>query len=181
MNTRALITAATIFVSQPSAFVLAQASSAYIESGGGTAVDTRGQRYFGKDYPEKLMHWMVDRVYSISPDYPYGDRAQRHEGTGYFRLSLAPKTGTVTQVRVVRSTGFASLDACATTALRWLAAILVPFALSYACYWLPVWLGGSEDQHSAWEFLVVGVWFAAGVVASVVVTFIVRRHATRTI
>jgi TonB family protein len=118
MNTRALITAATIFVSQPSAFVLAQASSAYIESGGGTAVDTRGQRYFGKDYPEKLMPWMVDRVYSISPDYPYGDRAQRHEGTGYFRLSLAPKTGTVTQVRVVRSTGFASLDACATTALR---------------------------------------------------------------
>jgi hypothetical protein len=67
------------------------------------------------------------------------------------------------------------------TALRWFAAILAPFALSYVCYWLPVWLGGSQDEHSAWEFLIVGVWFFAGVVASVVVTFIVRRHATRTI
>ena len=66
-------------------------------------------------------------------------------------------------------------------ALRWFAAILVPFALSYVCYWLPVWLGGSQDQHSAWEFLIVGVWFVAGVVSSVVVTFIVRRHATQII
>src|SRR4051794_9873193 len=118
MNTRSLITAVVVLLSQPSASVFAQARSAYIESGNGAAVDLKGRRYSGKDYPEKLMPWMVDRVYSISPDYPYRDRAEHHEGKGYFRLSLAPNTGAVTQVQIVRSTGFPSLDACATAALR---------------------------------------------------------------
>ena|SRR5437867_8960777 len=66
-------------------------------------------------------------------------------------------------------------------AVRWCAAVLVPLALSYVCYWMPVWLGGSPDQHFSWELLVVGAWFVAGLVASVVVTFIVSRHATPTI
>ena len=67
------------------------------------------------------------------------------------------------------------------TALRWSGAVLIPFALSYVCYWLPVWLGGSQDQHSTWEILIVGVWFIAGLLASIVVTLFVARHATRTI
>jgi hypothetical protein len=68
-------------------------------------------------------------------------------------------------------------------AIRWCAAILVPLALSYCCYWLPVWLGDTRDraQYSSWEFLVVGIWFVAGLLPSIVVTFILGRHATRTI
>jgi ABC-type thiamin/hydroxymethylpyrimidine transport system permease subunit len=66
-------------------------------------------------------------------------------------------------------------------AIRWCAAVLVPFALSYCCYWIPVWLGGSRDQHSSWEFLVVGIWFVAGLLVCGVVTYIIGRHATRTI
>ena len=63
--------------------------------------------------------------------------------------------------------------------MRWTAALFLPFALSYCCYWLPVWLGGTEDQHSSWEPLVVGVWSFAGLVASGIVTFIVSRYAKR--
>src|SRR5687768_7103056 len=67
------------------------------------------------------------------------------------------------------------------TATRWCTAVLVPFALSYCCYWMPVWLGGSGDQYSSWEVLIVGVWFVAGLLGSAIITFIVERHATRTI
>jgi hypothetical protein len=65
--------------------------------------------------------------------------------------------------------------------VRWCAAVLMPFVFSYCCYWMPVWLGGSQDQYSSWEFLVVGAWFLAGLFASVVVMLIVRRYAARTI
>jgi outer membrane biosynthesis protein TonB len=121
MNARVLFIAATIVIAASCrSAVFAQASSAYIDSGSGAAVDVKGRRYSGKDYPDKLMPWMVDRVYSISPDYPHRDRAQHHQGKGYFRLSLDSKTGVVTQVRLLQSTGFPSLDACATAALcRW--------------------------------------------------------------
>jgi hypothetical protein len=66
-------------------------------------------------------------------------------------------------------------------AIRWCVATLVPFALAYCCYWIPVWLGGSEDQHLSWEFLFVGAWFLAGLVASVVVMLMVRRYTARAI
>jgi hypothetical protein len=65
--------------------------------------------------------------------------------------------------------------------VRWCAAVLVPLALSCCCYWAPVWLGSRGDQYSSWELLVVGVWFVAGLLASVVVTFILGRHAARAI
>ena len=61
--------------------------------------------------------------------------------------------------------------------LRWLGAVAVPFALAYGLYWSPVWLGSSDiAQYSAWQFLVVGVWFLAGVTASVVVIFALGRR-----
>jgi hypothetical protein len=61
--------------------------------------------------------------------------------------------------------------------VRWLGAVAVPFALAYVLYWSPVWLGSSDvAQYSAWQFLVVGVWFLAGVTASVVVIFALGRR-----
>ena len=61
--------------------------------------------------------------------------------------------------------------------LRWFAAIVLPLALAYCGYWMPVWLGVPPDQRFSWEFLVVGCWWFAGVITSSIVTFIVARHA----
>lgn len=61
--------------------------------------------------------------------------------------------------------------------LRWLAAVLLPLALAYCVYWLQVWLGGAPDQYFSWEFLFVGCWWFAGLIASSAVTFIVTRYA----
>lgn len=60
---------------------------------------------------------------------------------------------------------------------RWFAAVLFPFALSYCVYWMPVWLGADGSEYLAWALLGVGVPFLAGLVPSVVVTFVVRRRA----
>jgi hypothetical protein len=61
-------------------------------------------------------------------------------------------------------------------AVRWCSAVLMPLALSYCCYWMPVWLGGGGDQHSSWTPLVVGVWFLAGLIVSVVVLVGIKAH-----
>jgi len=62
------------------------------------------------------------------------------------------------------------------TGLRWAAAVLVPFLLSYCAYWMPAWLGANSSEYSSWEFLGVGAPFLAGLVASGLVTSIVARH-----
>jgi hypothetical protein len=62
---------------------------------------------------------------------------------------------------------------------RWLAAALVPLALSYCVYWMPVWLGADGSEYSAWALLGVGVPFVAGLIPSAVVTSLVARHAQR--
>jgi hypothetical protein len=64
-------------------------------------------------------------------------------------------------------------------AIRWTMAALVPLALSYCCYWMPVWLGRPRDQDWSWEPIGVGFWWLAGLLASTVVTIIASRHATR--
>src|SRR5947209_19677989 len=64
-------------------------------------------------------------------------------------------------------------------ALRWTAAILVPLALAYSFYWLPVWLGASRDQRWSWEPLFIGWWWLAGLFATSIITFAVSRHAKR--
>jgi TonB family protein len=61
---------------------------------------------------------LEERVKTIAPQYPYGERARHHEGRGYFQLTLDPKTGLVTKVAVIKSTGFPVLDNSATSALR---------------------------------------------------------------
>lgn len=61
------------------------------------------------------------------------------------------------------------------TVLRWGGAVLVPFALSYCIYWLPVWRGANPSEYSAWEVIGVGVPFLAGLIPSILVMAIVGR------
>jgi len=62
------------------------------------------------------------------------------------------------------------------TIIRWLSVFVIPLVISFCLYRLPVWLGADGSEYSAWEFLVVGVWFLAGVIPSVLVILIVGRH-----
>lgn len=82
------------------------------------ALDAKGVRHFSKKYGRNLPPWFQDRVKAFAPDYPYRDRAQRNEGRGIFRMSLDLKTGAVTRVTVVKSTGFATLDRATMEAFR---------------------------------------------------------------
>lgn len=64
--------------------------------------------------------------------------------------------------------------------VRWLLALGVPALVAFALYWLPVLLGSSDAaQYSAWQFLVLGVWFLAGLTASVMVTLLLGRGRSR--
>jgi hypothetical protein len=62
--------------------------------------------------------------------------------------------------------------------VRWLGCVVIPLALASVLYWLPVWLGSRDvAQHSTWSFLVVGLWFLAGLASSIVVLFACARRA----
>src|SRR6266404_7828232 len=102
----------------PSSLARAQGSSAYLSSHGTNAVDAKGVRHRGDDYPAKHPPWLDDRVAAFAPDYPYADRAQHHQGVGLFRLTLDLKTGSVSKVTMLKSTGFTSLDGCAVASFR---------------------------------------------------------------
>ena len=115
MNLR-ILSVLVLVLSSP--LVFGQAHSAYLESGSTSAVDLKGKRYNGSNYPGRLPPWMLDRTKSVAPDYPYRERALHHSGSGDFRLIVDTRTGAVTQVIVLRSTGFAGLDNCAIAALR---------------------------------------------------------------
>jgi TonB family protein len=83
------------------------------------AVDAKGVRHRGSDYPKGGV-WMDDAIKTVSPEYPYVARQRAMAGSGLFRLTLDLKTGTVSKVTVLRSTGAAMLDASAIDALhRW--------------------------------------------------------------
>jgi TonB family protein len=81
------------------------------------AIDAKGVAHLSTEYGEHPP-WMDDVIHSVTPDYPYSSRAQRNEGTGQFRLILDLKTGAVTNVMVIRSTGFPGLDRSAIAAFR---------------------------------------------------------------
>jgi hypothetical protein len=51
-----------------------------------------------------------DVVTAVPPQYPVDERTNRHQGAGFFRMIIDPKTGLVTQVLVETSTGFRTLD-----------------------------------------------------------------------
>lgn len=61
---------------------------------------------------------MGDVVHIVSPRYPHKLQAGRIGGTGVFRMNIDFKTGKVTNVAVVKSTGSDQLDREALFALR---------------------------------------------------------------
>jgi TonB family protein len=85
------------------------------------AVDARGVRHRGAEFRGKIP-WLADVVKSRAPYYPYEERRLLHMGKGWFRIYLELNTGYVTQVRVLKSTGFDALDSSAIEAFhnwRW--------------------------------------------------------------
>ena len=84
----------------------------------GSAVDSQGVRHRTRDYGRTTPPSLNERIEAFAPDYPYADQTQRREGTGLFRLVLDLKTGYVTQVAMLKSTGFVTLDRCAVKALQ---------------------------------------------------------------
>ena len=84
----------------------------------GGAVDARGVRYRTRDYGRTAPPWLKERIRGFAPDYPFADQVQRREGTGLFRLILDLKTGHVTKVVMLKSTGFITLDRCAVRSVQ---------------------------------------------------------------
>ena len=83
------------------------------------AVDANGVRHSESDYGRKRPPWLLDTTNAVAPYGPYRSaRFPGPQGRGLFQLKLDLKTGYVTNVAVVRSTGFAQLDALAVGAFR---------------------------------------------------------------
>ena len=110
-----LVGCCAIWVSLPTA----RATEAYSNPRWtGNAIDAQGVKHEASSYPGSRPPWARDQIYAVGPEYPYANRHQRHEGGGFFRVTLDLKTGRVVKVEVVKSTGFVALDRCATAALR---------------------------------------------------------------
>ena len=86
------------------------------------AVDAQGVVHTERVGHGVFPSWFKDCMKPIAPEYPYSARVRHQTGDGRFRLQLNLKTGAATQITVIKSTGFQSLDAAALTALgkwRW--------------------------------------------------------------
>ena len=81
------------------------------------AMDAKGVTYLGTHYGGPTP-WMNDVIHTVTPDYPYTARAAREQGTGLYRLILDLKTGAVTRVTTIRSTGYGKLDDSVIAAVR---------------------------------------------------------------
>lgn len=84
----------------------------------GSAVDARGVRHLASDYHGKAPPWVLDIVHWIGPEYSDRDRRLYNQGRGLFRMIIDLKTGAVLEIKVVRSTGTATLDRSVLVALR---------------------------------------------------------------
>ena len=74
------------------------------------ATDSHGVQHRGGDYGGRRAPWIDDALAKTSPEYPQKEKEQHHTGSGLFRLSVDLKTGLVTKVTVVQSTGYRALD-----------------------------------------------------------------------
>ena len=59
--------------------------------------------------------------------------------------------------------------------LRWCLALGAPAVFAYALYWSPVWLGANSSEYWSWAPLMVGAWFLAGALASVLIVHLLRK------
>src|SRR6266536_2720093 len=94
-------------------------SASSVKFSGTGAVDAKGVRHSASNYGTKRPPWLLDTTNAVAPYGPYrSDRFPGPQGHGLFQLQVDLKTGSVTNVTVVRSTGFAELDTSAVGALR---------------------------------------------------------------
>ncbi len=83
-----------------------------------SAIDAQGVKRTVRDYPDGGAVWMEDVIKRVVPEYHH----TAGTGSGVFRVLLDSKTGAVTKVIVVRSTGLSLLDNSARESLiqwRW--------------------------------------------------------------
>ena len=79
----------------------------------GSGVDARGVRHYAPN-----RQYIADAIVLRKPEYPYSERAQRNEGSGLFRVLIDVKTGVVTSVTTIKSTGYPKLDEAAIKAFQ---------------------------------------------------------------
>ena len=117
MNLRAVLLAVITAASPIRSF--ARDAQAFVEPREySRGVDAQGITHVERHPPGTLPAWFKDCLRPVAPDYPYSARVSHQMGEGYFRLQLDLKTGAVTQIKMIRSTGFNTLDAAALVALR---------------------------------------------------------------
>lgn len=51
---------------------------------------------------------MEDIIKGVPPEYPYNDRRIYQQGKGLYRVTVDRKTGSVTNVTVIKSTGMSN-------------------------------------------------------------------------
>ena len=100
--------------------VCGSASSADISSDvhNFAAIDAKGIRHEMHGTSHEGTPWIKDQLAARGPNYPYLDRTLRHTGTGLFRITIDVQSGTVSNVTVLKSTGFKSLDSSTLASLR---------------------------------------------------------------
>lgn len=69
-----------------------------------------------------------DVITTVSPKYPIDERTNRHQGAGFFRMIIDPKTGLVTNMLVETMTGFDDSVIHAGLQWRWRPATWKEFA-----------------------------------------------------
>ena len=82
------------------------------------AIDSKGVLHRGAEYGTNPIPWLADRTKSVAAAYPYMERMRHHTGSGVFRVFVDLKTGSVTKVAAIKSTGFKRLDDSAVASLR---------------------------------------------------------------
>jgi len=76
----------------------------------GTALDAAAVYHKASDYAGSKPPWIQDIRSSLAPNYPIDDRVLGHEGVGLYHLKLDLRTGRVTNVTIITSSGFKGLD-----------------------------------------------------------------------
>jgi hypothetical protein len=88
-------------------------------------------------------------------------------------LSLSLESGALL-VAVVSAVIALVLASVLRGAIVWLLVVLVPLAVAYCLYWLPVWLGEDPSEYSSWAPIIIIPWFVVGAVVSFVVAYSVN-------
>jgi TonB family protein len=83
-----------------------------------SAVDAKGVRHRMSDYAEERAPWLSDMVKFVQPEYPREYRARRIEGTAIFRIIVDASSGSVTSVKLIKSSGHSGLDDSASRAIQ---------------------------------------------------------------